>query len=67
MLKTSARSELCLRLVGFSLAGSSTRESTFWRVSAVSAAIVIGRQRSKLRGMGCEQDKDDETGSKDGA
>lgn len=66
MLKTSARSELCLRLV-FSLAGSSTRESTFWRVSAVSAAIVRVEQRSKLGGTGWEQDKGEEMGSRDGA
>lgn len=51
MLKTSARSELCLRLVGLSL-GSSTRESTLLRVlSAVSAAIVRVEQQTKVVGV----------------
>jgi hypothetical protein len=47
MLKTSARRELALRLAGLF---SSTRESTFWRVSAVSAAIVRVAQQTKLVG-----------------
>lgn len=53
ILKTSARSELCLRFAGLSvLAGSSTRESTLVRVSAVSAAIVMVEQRIKAGGWG---------------
>lgn len=42
MLKTSACSELPLRLAGFaSFGGSSTRESTLERVFSVSVIVVV--------------------------
>lgn len=67
MLKTSARRELALRFAGLSL-GSSTRESTFWSESAVSAAIVMMVQQTELvGGSRWIQEGAQDMGSKDGA